>query len=79
MARNRFDVDEKLESPFQWRHLKRAGAYIVRHRAQSAVSLVLLESRLGGRPGLRYEPDLILYGPDGSASADCRRIYHQQE
>ena len=51
----------------------------VRHRAQSAVSLVLLESRLGGRPGLRYEPDLILYGPDGSASADCRRIYHRQE
>ena len=51
----------------------------VRHRAQSAVSLVLLESRLGGRPGLHYEPDLILYGPDGSASADCRRIYHRQE
>ena len=51
----------------------------VRHRAQSTVSLVLLESRLGGRPGLRYEPDLILYGPDGSASADCRRIYHRQE
>ena len=51
----------------------------VRHRAQSAVSLVLLESRLGGRPGLHYEPDLILYGPDGNASADCRRIYHQQE
>ena len=51
----------------------------VRHRAQSAVSLVLLESRLGGRPGLQYEPDLVLYEPDGSASADCRRIYHQQE
>ena len=51
----------------------------VRHRAESPVSLVLLESRLGGRPGLQYEPDLILYEPDGSASADCRRIYHQQE
>ena len=51
----------------------------VRHRAGSPVSLVLLESRLGGRPGLQYEPDLVLYEPDGSASADCRRIYHQQE
>lgn len=51
----------------------------VRHRAKSAVSLVLLEARLGGRPGLQYEPDLVLYEPDGSASADCRRIYHRQE
>lgn len=51
----------------------------VRHRAGSPVSLVLLESRLGGRPGLQYEPDLVLYEPDGSASADCRRIYHRQE
>ncbi len=41
MARNRFDVDEKLESPFQWRHLKRAGAYIVRHRAQMLAALLL--------------------------------------
>ena len=51
----------------------------VRHRAQSPVSLVLLEARLGGRPGLHYEPDLVLYEPDGSASAACRRIYHRQE
>ena len=28
MARNKFDVDERLETPFQWKHLKRAGAYI---------------------------------------------------
>ena len=29
MARNKFDVDERLESPFRWKHLKRAGKYIV--------------------------------------------------
>ena len=32
MARNKFDVDERLESPFRWEHLKRAGKYIVRHK-----------------------------------------------
>ena len=32
MARNKFDVDERLESPFQWKHLKRAGKYIGRHK-----------------------------------------------
>ena len=34
MARNKFDVDETLESPFQWKHLKRAFQYISRHRFQ---------------------------------------------
>ena len=51
----------------------------VRHSAASAVSLVLLEARLGGKPGLQIEPELGLYGPDGSESAACRRIYHRQE
>ena len=32
MARNKFDVDERLESPFRWKHLKRAGKYIARHK-----------------------------------------------
>lgn len=51
----------------------------VRHRAQSDLSLVLLEARLGGKPGLAYEPDLVLYDEDGRESAAYRRIYHQQE
>ena len=41
MARNKFDVDERLETPFQWKHLKRAGAYIGRHRFQMIAALVL--------------------------------------
>ena len=32
MARNKFDVDEKLESPFQWSHLKMAGKDVGRHK-----------------------------------------------
>ena len=41
MARNKFDVDEKLESPFQWKHLKRAGRYVARHKYKMLLALVL--------------------------------------
>ena len=41
MARNKFDVDEKLESPFQWKHLKRAGKYIGRHKYKMLAALLL--------------------------------------
>ena len=41
MARNKLDVDEKLESPFQWKHLKRAGKYIARHKYKMILALIL--------------------------------------
>lgn len=41
MARNKFDVDERLESPFQLKHLLRAGAYIGRHKYKMAMALLL--------------------------------------
>ena len=41
MARNKFDVDEKLESPFRWQHLKRASKYIARHKYKMLLALVL--------------------------------------
>ena len=41
MARNKFDVDERLESPFQLKHLKRAGKYIARHKWKMIAALVL--------------------------------------
>ena len=41
MARNKFDVDENLESPFQLAHLKRAFKYIKRYRWILVLSLVL--------------------------------------
>ncbi len=41
MARNKFDVDERLESPFQWKHLKRAGKYIARHKYKMIAALLM--------------------------------------
>ena len=41
MARNKFDVDEKLETPFQWKHFKRAGKYIARHKYKMMLALLL--------------------------------------
>jgi len=49
----------------------------VRHRQQSPLSLVLLEARKGGKPGLVYEPDLILYDEHGETS-EYRRMYHRE-
>ena len=40
MARNRFDVDETLETPFNIHHLLRAGVYIKRHKKKMLLSLL---------------------------------------
>lgn len=48
----------------------------VRHRTDSEASLVLLECRKGGGPGLKFDPDLVLYGPDGAPTPQTREIYH---
>ncbi len=50
---------------------------LVCHRAGRAPSLVLLEGRRGGRPGLKIEPELILTNPDGTDSEETRKIYHK--
>lgn len=47
------------------------------HRADSAPSLLLMEARRGGHPGLQIEPALILSDPDGGESEEYRRIYHR--
>lgn len=52
---------------------------LVRHRAGGPVSLVLLEARLDGKPGLVFEPDLALFDENGAESEDHKRIYHHQE
>lgn len=52
---------------------------LVRHNPDADTSLVLVEGRLGGRPGLRIEKDLTLFRADGSPTADYRRIYHQED
>ena len=49
MARNKFDVDETLESPFDAGHLKRAFKYIKKHRIAmlTALCLAILATILG--------------------------------
>ena len=41
MARNKFDVDESLESPFSLKHFKRAMKYIGRHKKKMLLALLL--------------------------------------
>lgn len=41
MARNKFDVDERLETPFDMKHLKRVGHYIGRHKWKMLLALLL--------------------------------------
>ena len=48
-------------------------------RAESAPSLVLVEARRGGRPGLVIEEPLILQTSDGSPTAAVDAIYFRQQ
>ena len=41
MARNRYDVDEQLEAPFDFTHLKRSFVYIKKYRGKMVLSLVI--------------------------------------
>lgn len=50
---------------------------LVCHRQDSAPSLVLIEGRRGGKPGLTIEPILVLSEPDGTESREVKRIYHR--
>ena len=48
-------------------------------RAERVPSLVLLEGRRGGKPGLAVESPLILQEADGRPTAELDRIYFRQE
>ncbi len=52
---------------------------LVSYKADSAPSLVLVEGRRGGRPGLAAQPGLILAEADGSPTWETRAIYHLRE
>ena len=45
--------------------------------AQASPSLVLVEARRGGKPGLTLEPSLYLQNPNGSESDEYKHIYHR--
>ena len=51
----------------------------VRHNSQSAVNLVLIEAKKGGKPGLSYEKDLILFHDDGSETEAYKTLYHRED
>ena len=42
-------------------------------------SLLLLEARRGGKPGLSWEAPLVLRGPDGAPTAEVHTIYFRQQ
>ena len=48
---------------------------LVRHRDDGPVSLILIQFRKGGKPGMTWE-EFALYRSDGSPTEDYRRIYH---
>lgn len=52
---------------------------LVSLRPERAPSLLLLEARRGGKPGLAVEKPLILENPDGSPTAELNRIYFREE
>ncbi len=60
-------------------HLEPKRLRMVQYNAQSAPSLVLLECRRGGKPGLSVEPPLLLHLPDGSETPDVRRAYFRDK
>lgn len=41
MARNKFDVDERLETPFSFRHLRRSMVYVKKHTRKMLLALFL--------------------------------------
>ena len=51
---------------------------LVRHHPGAGVSLVLVESRHGGRPGLSILEDFLLANADGSESHLYRALYHRE-
>lgn len=61
MARNKFDIDETLETPFSLTHLVRASAYILKHKWKMLAAFIL--SALASIASLA-NPRLIQYAVD---------------
>lgn len=57
-------------------HLEPKRMRLVHHSADSDASLVLVEGRKDGHPGLNVEPPLLIRDADGRESAEYRRICH---
>lgn len=51
---------------------------LLRHKADGPVTLVLVQCRKGGKPGLLWE-EACLYDADGTPTEYYRKLYHLQE
>ena len=67
----------ELFALLQRRRLEPKRLRFVHHSAADEPSLFLLESRLGGRPGLTVEPPLLLKDARGADTEELWRIYFQ--
>lgn len=63
MARNKYDIDEVLETPFDFSHLKRSMVYIKKYKGKMIASLIL--SALAAVSGL-FGPVITQYALDVS-------------
>lgn len=50
---------------------------LIRHRTDGPVSLILLQCRKGGKPGLIWE-ERSLHGPDGQPTPYYQELYHEE-
>ena len=60
-------------------HLEPKRLRFIQHRVDTAPSLLLLECRKDGRPGLTAEPVLLMYREDGSESDDLKSAYFRDK
>ena len=56
-------------------HLEPKRLLLLRHKEDGPVSLILLQCRKGGKPGLLWEEE-SLHHPDGSPTDYYRKLYH---
>lgn len=49
----------------------------VQHSILHKASLILIEGRYEGNPGLQVDPVLVLHEQDGTMTPEAKRIYHQ--
>lgn len=51
---------------------------LLRHRSDSPVSLIFLQCRKGGKPGLKWQEE-SLFDPSGTPTEFYRKLYHLEE
>ena len=52
---------------------------LVAHSQMHEPSLILIEARRGGKPGLKIMPTLILRNDDGTETDEVLKIYHREK